>query len=194
MPASTARPAPARIAARAASTVLALAVTTAMLTACAPDANAPLPTPSASSSPTTGGADPSATPSPDATGGSSGAIDDERADNLAAAVSSGNTAAIEGYLTTPTRVVIAASEADLQYDPIDAVLAIDYVQPGVGVWTFEVDAATLASYAASPDYGAFFPSDAIVGVSDAGAVISFVPTGTQIGTVFMAIDESLITG
>ena len=81
----------------------------------------------------------------------------------------------------------------MQYSAVDAVLALDYVQPGVGTWDFDLAPDVVDGYAASEYYGDFFPDDAIVGRSDAGAVVSFVPNGDRIGTIFMAIDESLIT-
>lgn len=179
---------------RSALTLTAALLAVAGLTGCgSPDpASGPSPSPSSSSSSDPAG-DPSPSPSQtdDASGGDA---DEERAQNLADAITSGNTAAIEDYLTDPTRVLIAASEADMQYSPVDAVLSIDYVQPGTGSWDFALDAPVRDAYAASPDYGQFFPEDAVVGLSDAGAVISFVPNGAKIGTIFMAIDETLITG
>lgn len=166
----------------------ALAAATA-LTACTPSGELPGPTTSASPS---ASESPNASPSPSPSASAVGA-DEERAANLADAVTSGNTAAIEGYLSDPTRVLIAASEADGQYSPVDAVLAVDYVQPGVGSWEFSPEESVLAVFAGNPYYGEFFTDDAVVGISDAGAVIAFVPAGPKIGTIFMSIDEALIS-
>jgi hypothetical protein len=82
----------------------------------------------------------------------------------------------------------------MQYSAVDAVLALDYVQPGVGTWDFALPASVIDGYRASEYYGDFFPDDVIVGRSDSGAVVAFLPNGALIGTIFMAIDESLITG
>lgn len=167
-----------------------IAVAATALAGCAPGAGTPgSTTPPASESPSTpdGGESPEPTPT------TSGDTTEEMAANLADAIASGNTAAVEGYLTEPTRVVIAASEADMQYSAVDAVLALDYVQPGVGTWDFELPNDVLDGYAANPYYGEFFPEDAIVGRSDTAAVVSFVPNGDRIGTIFMSIDEALIT-
>jgi hypothetical protein len=170
-----------------------LAVVAVALTACAPDAATPAPTtPAASGTPSDSPDDESPEPTPSSSGGTHGG-DSAMSADIADAVSSGNTAAIEAYLTEPTRVVIAASEADMQYSAVDAVLALDYVQPGVGTWDFALSAGVVDGYAASPSYGQFFPVDAIVGRSDTGAVVSFVPNGNRIGTIFMSIDEGLIT-
>jgi hypothetical protein len=185
----TASPSRSHSPARASAFLLAALLAGGMLAACtagpavpsesvAPSASAPS---DAATEPSDG---PSTTQAPDA--------DDARAENLADAMASGNTAAIEAYLTDPTRVVIAASEADMLQDPVDAVLSIDYVQPGVGAWDFALEESVLASYAASTYYAQFFPADAIVGLSESGAVISFLPVGELVGTIFMAIDESLL--
>src|SRR5690606_1411251 len=131
---------------RCALALAALAVATG-LGACSPDAAAgPPETPTASGTPsaaaseeTTPGPQASASPTPEPDG---------LAAELAAAVSSGDTAPIEALLSEPTRVVIAASEADVSYSAVDAVLALDYIQPGVGVWDFELAPTVVAGYAA----------------------------------------------
>ncbi|WP_262406229.1 hypothetical protein [Protaetiibacter sp. SSC-01] len=192
MSASPSRPLSAPLVARVLAPLAAVALAAVALTACAPEPASPVGTPSPlDTEPSDGAVDPSDSPSVDPADDAD-AEGDERAQNLADAVASGNTAAIEGYLTDPTRVVIAASEADIQYDPVDAVLAIDYVQPGVGVWDFDLDPEVLSGYAASASYGQFFPAEAVVGVSDSGTLISFLPNGDKIGTIFMSIHESLV--
>jgi len=177
---------------RAAASAAAAALLLSMVTACTPDAVEPEPeTPSASADPGTPSEGASEDPSPS---DPEPAVDpgEERRANLVDAVSSGNTAAIDGYLAERVRVVIAASEADMQQSAVDAVLSLDYVQPGVGVWDFEIDPELVAVYAGSPYYGQFFPADAIVGRSSAGPLVSFVPDGDTIGTIFMSIDENLV--
>lgn len=160
------------------------------LSACSADASADPPeTPTASGSPSAASQEPS--PDPEASG-SPTAEPDGLAEQLADAMSSGDTASLEAQLSEPTRVVIAASEADVRYSAVDAVLALDYVQPGVGTWDFALSPAVIDGYAAHPSYGEFFPDDAIVGRSDVGAVVSFVPNGDLVGTIFMAIHESVI--
>ena len=187
-------PSPSRttsLAARAALAATAAALLPVTLTACAPTEPTSASTSPAASEPETPDDGPSSpAPSVDPSGGHEG----DMATDIADAISSGNTAAIDDYLTEPTRVVIAASEADVQYSAVDAVLALDYVQPGVGTWDFALDAAVTDGYAASSSYGTFFPDDAIVGRSDAGAVVSFIPNGDRIGTIFMSIDEAFLAG
>lgn len=177
-----------RVAIRGVLGVVATALAATALAGCAPgDAAAPSGTPSGSPTSTepTAPTTPSGTPTVDARAAMAG--------NLADAISSGNTAAVEGYLADPTRVVIAASDADSMDSPVDAVLALDYVHPGTGFWDFELDPQIVDVYRANPSYGQFFPSGAIVGRSSGGPVIAFVPARDRIGTIFMALDESLIT-
>ena len=112
--------------------------------------------------------------------------------NVRDAISSGNTEALEGTFTDPVRVVIASSEADSQLAPLDAVLALDYVQPGVGTWEWELAEAEIDGYRASVYYGALFPDDVIVGRSSEGPVVAFSPAGATIHTILMAIDEDLL--
>lgn len=191
----TASPSPTRVPSltRTLAALVGLAVVAAALTACGPDpaVSEPSGAPTASDTPTT----PSDDENPDPTSTPSGSSDDGGVEaDLADAISSGHTAPIESYLTEPTRVVIAASEADLQYSAVDAVLSLDYVQPGVGTWDFDLPAEVIEGYRTSEFYGGFFPDDVIVGRADSGAVVAFVPNGALIGTIFMAADESLITG
>lgn len=176
---------------RCALALAALAVATG-LGACSPDAAAgPPETPTASGTPSAAASE-EPTPGPQASASPTPEPDGLAAE-LAAAVSSGDTAPIEALLSEPTRVVIAASEADVSYSAVDAVLALDYIQPGVGVWDFELAPTVVAGYAASPFYGEFFTDDAVVGRSDTGAVVAFVPNGKLVGTIFMAIHESVIS-
>jgi hypothetical protein len=191
MSASPSRSTPARFL-RSAPLLVAVVLAVLALTACDPASVLPGPSgsPSASESPTASG---SPTPDPTPTGSSGTVVSPEMTQNLADAISSGNTAAVEGYLADPTRVVIAASEADGPQSPVDAVLSLDYVQPGVGFWDFQLDPQIVDTYAANPYYGEFFPDDVIVGRSDTGAVVAFVPSASdRIATIFMSIDESLI--
>lgn len=112
--------------------------------------------------------------------------------NLSAAISTGDTDALEVAFTDPVRVVIASSEADSQIAPLDAVLALDYIQPGVGTWEWDLPTATIDGYRASEYYSDFFPADVIVGRSSEGPVVAFSPDGERIDVILMAIDEDLL--
>lgn len=112
--------------------------------------------------------------------------------NLSTAISNGNTDALEVAFTDPVRVVIASSEADSQVAPLDAVLALDYIQPGVGTWEWDLSEATIDGYRASEYYSDFFPVDVIVGRSSEGPVVAFSPNGERVDVILMAIDEDLL--
>lgn len=111
---------------------------------------------------------------------------------LAEAMQSGNTGTLEDVLSDPVRVVIAASEADNEKSPVDAILDLDYISPGVGTWDFSLAPDLLERYASNDFYGSYFPVDAVVGRSDESAVVSFIPDGDTIGTIFMSISDEII--
>lgn len=162
----------------------------AALTACAADTSPGSPDPE-------GSTPPAASPSPAAE-----SVDEPEEppvdaaavlrENLSTAVSTGNTDALEVAFTDPVRVVIASSEADSQVSALDAVLALDYVQPGVGTWEWDLDEATLDGYRASEYYSDFFPPDVIVGRSSEGPVVAFSPAGERVDVILMAISEDLL--
>ena len=179
------RPAPRAIAPGVAALTL-----LAVLTACSAGTAEPTPSPrgtDASTPSPTSEAEPVEEPSAPAV--DSGEL--LRA-NVRDAISSGNTEALEGTFTDPVRVVIASSEADSQLAPLDAVLALDYIQPGVGTWEWDLTEAEIDGYRASVYYGALFPDDVIVGRSSEGPVVAFSPAGATIHTILMAIDEDLL--
>jgi ABC-type glycerol-3-phosphate transport system substrate-binding protein len=185
IPRSLPRPARRRIAAGAAAFSL-----LAALTACAADAPSDSSEPSGSPAPRES-ASPLAEPEEEAT---ALAVDTAALlrENLSTAISSGDTDALEVAFTDPVRVIIASSEADNQVSALDAVLALDYIQPGVGTWEWDLDAATIDGYRASDYYADFFPVDVIVGRSSEGPVVAFSPAGERVDVILMAIDEDLL--
>ena len=177
--------------ARLLSATIGAGVLAATLVACAPSDTADPVSPGESSSATPGAGDETPTAAETPSDEPDAAVDAEAL--IATAFTTGDTATLETLLADPTRVVIAASEADGQYSPIDALISLDYVQPGVGFWDFELDQMIVDVYRGNPYYGSFFPSDAVVGRSDTGAVVAFVPAGESYATIFMSIDEGLVT-
>jgi len=128
----------------------------------------------------------SATPTPTATE-SLPPEPDARAANFVDAMTSGNTAALEGQLATPIVVILVASECCGPVSPVEAITNLNYVNPGSGAtWNFAIDESTLASYR-SGDYGIYFPAEALVGLSSDGYVVSFIPAsaGGVIETLFI---------
>jgi len=112
-----------------------------------------------------------------------------RAANFADAMTSGNTAALEGEFANPIFVAQAATGCCGDVDPVTAIGALDYVNPGSGAtWNFALNEATLADYR-SGEYAEYFPPQALVGQSSDGFLVSFIPAepGGLIETLLMAL-------
>jgi len=143
------------------------------------------PTPSPSPSETATAAP---TPSPTATI-SPPPAEDARAANFVDAMTSGNTAALEGELANSIFVAQAATGCCGDVDPVTAINLLDYVNPGSGAtWNFSIDEATLADYR-SGEYAEYFPPQALVGQSSDGFLVSFIPAepGGLIETLLIAL-------
>ncbi len=93
-------------------------------------------------------------------------------ENIEASITSGNTAALEGYMAKKVTVILAASECCGSRTPAQAVADVAYVEAGTDPWDFSLPQATLDGYAAG-DYAQYFPDDALVGKSANDYVISF---------------------
>ncbi|TXK17115.1 hypothetical protein [Homoserinibacter sp. GY 40078] len=157
-----------------------------VLTACSTDIPGPSESTPPAAAPSATAADPDPDPEP---------VGDPTAElraEVIAAFDAGDADSLESRFTDPVRVVIAASEADAQVEPVDAALALDYVHPESGDWDFDVTEEQLDAYRDSEYYSMFFPEDAIVGVSSDGPLVAFSPSDDQIDTVFMSIDEALL--
>jgi len=150
----------------------------------------PVPSPTATETPTpspsvTATAVPTASP----TATISPPAEDARAANFVDAMTSGNTAALEGELANPIFVAQAATGCCGDVDPVTATNLLDYVNPGSGAtWNFAIDEATLADYR-SGEYAEYFPPQAIVGQSSDGFLVSFIPAapGGLIETLLIAL-------
>lgn len=139
------------------------------------------PTPQASPSAQT--ASPSATPAI--------TISAALKENMAAAISSKNTAALEGYMAASVHVVNTAGK-NVSETPAQAVADVDFVSAGTAPWNFNLSAATLTSYK-SGAYGTYFGDGTYVGKSANNYVISFgVNSAGKIATVFMAQNANLL--
>ena len=113
-------------------------------------------------------------------------------ENIEAAISSGNTAALEGRMADSVSVIIAASEGVGARTPTEAIGDIDYVIDLDATWDFALSAATLTDYA-DGDYAQYFPEGAFVGKSSEDKVISFIFDGdAKIKTVFMSVSSDLL--
>lgn len=113
-------------------------------------------------------------------------------DNIQAAITSGNTAALEGYMASSVNVIIAASEGLGTRTPAQAVGDLDYLVSASVSWDFSLSSATLASYAGG-SYSSYFPSGALVGKSSENKVVSFVfNSSAKISTIFMSASDDLL--
>lgn len=113
-------------------------------------------------------------------------------ENIEASITSGNTAALEGYMAASVNVILAASEAYGPQTPAQAVSDVDYVSDGSDPWNFALPAATLAQYQTG-DYKQYFPVSALVGKSANGYVVSFqFDNAGKIDGIFMTNNADIL--
>ena len=180
---------------------------TLLLAACGPgtpDPDASDPSGSASPTPTeteTDDADDAADDDSDADEEADG--DDEETDapepetgltasdreNIREAITSGNTAAIEGYLSNPVRVIIMSSECCWDITPAEAVSNLSYVTGAPGPWNFSLPSTTTAPWHTNTYYGYLFTGDDITGRASDGTIVSFGISGGQVTTILRGFEE-----
>lgn len=132
------------------------------------------------------------TPEADAPAKTCTTLNGTQRDNVIASITSGNTAALEGYLTNPNKVILAASEGIGQRTPDQAVADITSFISGSSGWNFLLADIETEAFAAG-SYSQYFPDDAIIGKASNGRVISFLPDcDGKIKTVFLSMDASLL--
>jgi hypothetical protein len=113
-------------------------------------------------------------------------------DNIKAAIESGNTAAIEGYMQTSVNVILAASEAYGPQTPAQAIKDLDYLDKATKPWDFNLKAEIISDYQKG-DYKQYFPNGALVGKSANNYVVSFqFDSCGKIYGIFMSADASLL--
>ena len=113
-------------------------------------------------------------------------------DSIEEAVTSDNTAALEGYMAETVTVIIAASDGVGPRTPTEAIADLAYIADATDPWNFALDAATLAEYKTG-DYTQYFSDDSIVGVSADNKVVVFnFDSAGKIDGIFMAIDAGLL--
>jgi hypothetical protein len=164
------------------------------LTACSPSggSSTPSPTPGASESA-------SPAPGPTPTESESPAPDDPPAsglgesdrENLRDSVTSGNTAAIEGYLSEPVNYILAASECCGLISAADAVNNLSYLDNATPPWNFDLPESTIDEWRASLYYGYLFPPDLVVGESSDGMIVAFGIVGDEVTTVFIGYEADI---
>jgi predicted small lipoprotein YifL len=166
--------------------VIALLVLT--LAGCTPDAPAPLP--SDTVTPVE-----SVTPQPEETSAAQeepAGLSGDDYDNIEASISSGNTAALEGYLANPNTFIIAASECCGPQTPLQTISGLDYLLNATGPWSRATE--TLVAEYRTGYYVDYFPEGAFVLLSSDTDpfVVSVQTEGDQIVGIFIAGGESLL--
>lgn len=108
-------------------------------------------------------------------------------------ITSGNTAALEGYMAAKVTVTIAASESAGVRTPAQAVSDVtSYIKSATSPWNFALPVETLTAFG-SGSYGVYFPNGAVVGKAANKYVISFVfNSAGKINTVFMAASSDIL--
>jgi len=116
-------------------------------------------------------------------------------ESIKASITSGNTAALEGYMAASVNTILAATEAYGPQTPAQSVSSIStFITDDINSWDYDfaLSAAIISSYG-SGGYEQYFPSDAIVGKSTDGKVISFAfDCDSKIDSVFMAASDELL--
>jgi hypothetical protein len=113
-------------------------------------------------------------------------------DNIAAAVTSKNYAALQGYMAAQVNVVIAASEKGGNEAPAKAVDDMAYLDNGIPPWDFALPSSTTDIWAAH-FYKDYFIGTFFAGKSSTDNVVSFqFDSCGKIKTVFMAADAGIL--
>ena len=140
----------------------------------------------------------SATDDTDTSAGSSTACtavrpSDTAVESIEASITSGNTAALEGYMASTVNIIYAASDGLGERTPAQAVSDItSFIGDSLVSWAFTIPASTLSSYGQG-SYGKYFPGTAVVGKSSEEKVLSFnFDCNGKVSTVFLAPQESLL--
>lgn len=112
--------------------------------------------------------------------------------NVAAAVSSGNYAAIDGYLADKVSYAIAASSGQGTLTKAQAIKQLEYLNNGTAPWNFNIANATITKYKAGA-YSSYINDDVIFGVSGNKYFVSFrLDSNNKIDQLFIASSTDLL--
>ena len=116
-------------------------------------------------------------------------------ESIKASITSGNTAALSGYMAPSVNVILAATEGVGPSTPAIAVSTIStFISNDNKSWdyNFALPAATLKTYS-NGGYKEYFPDSAVVGKASNGKIIAFsFDCNGKISTVFMAVSAELL--
>lgn len=111
--------------------------------------------------------------------------------NIKAAISTGNTEPLQGYMAQTVSVILAASEGMGDRTSVQATLDVTDFIDGAGTWDFNLSASVLSSYGKS-FYGQYFLNNSIVGKSSSGKIISIsFNESAKINQIFLATTEDI---
>ena len=127
-----------------------------------------------------------------ASGGSATVVPPLLKQNVEAAISSGNYAALSGYMADKVSYAIAGSEAQGSLTKAQAIKQLEYLNSGTSPWNFNIATATLTKYKAG-DYSTYLNDDVIFGVSGNKYFVSFhLDSNNKIDQIFMAGSTDLL--
>lgn len=112
-------------------------------------------------------------------------------DNVIAAITSKNYAALESYMTDPVQVRIEASGCCGPLTPTETVTQLDYLNQATAPWVFDSTDPAVSSLATG--FAEYYGGGAIVGVSASDHAVSIqVNDQNQIFGVSMVVDYHLL--
>lgn len=116
----------------------------------------------------------------------------EDLENIEAAITSKNYAALEGYMADTVTVILAASEGIGPRTPAQAIADMNYLSGGTNPWNFALPAATITAWE-SGDYATYIKSAVLVGKSANDYVVALkFNTSGEITDVFMTNSADLL--
>jgi hypothetical protein len=113
-------------------------------------------------------------------------------ENIAAAISSKNTAALEGYMASSVNVVVAASEKSGFETPTQAVQDLSYLNAATDPWNFDLSASTMNTWIGG-SYKSYISGTSFAGLAANKYVVSFdFNSCNKINLVFMSVSSDLL--
>ncbi len=112
--------------------------------------------------------------------------------NVEAAVSSGNYAAIDGYMADKVSYAIAASSGQGTLTKTQAIKQLEYLNSGTAPWNFSIATTAITKYKAGA-YSTYINDDVIFGASGNKYFVSFhLDSNNKIDQMFLASSTDLL--
>lgn len=114
-------------------------------------------------------------------------------DNIKSSITSGNTAALEGYMATNVNIISTDTGSSTFNTPAKAVTSITgFIASATQPWNFALPSSVLDKYSAG-GFGKYLSSVAVVGLSANNKVISFgFDCQGKISTILLSPNTSLL--